>query len=94
MSDLCREAGRDDNSRVRVVALRALGERRDRADLPVFRNAFADDDSYQVQAEALRSIGKCGDGREMRFLEDARRLPSPRNVIRNAAEWAIQEISK
>jgi len=87
-------AARDENSRVRRTAIRLLGERSDPALSAFFRDRFAEDDSYQVQAEALRAIGRIGDRSQLLFLEEALEMPSPRDVIREAAEWAIETISK
>jgi len=58
-----------------------------------FRDTFDADSSYQVQAEALRAIGRSGDRDQLDFLRRAAETDSPRNVIRSAAEWAIEEIS-
>jgi aminopeptidase N len=83
----------DPHARVRVSALRALGERRDVRLLPFFRERFARDDSYLAQAEALRAIGRTGDASSLPFLDQAAAMPSPRHVIRAAAEWAKKEVA-
>jgi aminopeptidase N len=57
------------------------------------QDRFEIDDSYQVQAEILRSIGRLGDRRQLRFLRRAAGQPSHRDVVRQAAERAIEEIS-
>jgi aminopeptidase N len=59
-----------------------------------FRDRFTKDDSYQVQAESLRAIGRSGDRSQLPFLEEALEMRSPRDVIRKAAEWAIEKISE
>ncbi len=82
----------DAKSRVRVAALQALGDLKQRALVKFFEERFARDDSYLAQAEALRSIGKCGDKMALPFLERAAKMKSPRHVIRNAAEAALKEI--
>ena len=56
-----------------------------------FQTRFAEDDSYVAQAEALRSLGKQGDASVIPFLEEAARMKSPRNVVRNAATWALEQ---
>jgi HEAT repeat protein len=84
----------DENSRVRRTALRVLGELGDPGLIPFFQNRFAEDDSYVAQAEALRSIGRVGDERHLPFLRDALEVPSHQDVIRQAAEWSIAEISR
>ena len=60
--------------------------------MPFFRDRFASDSSYQVQAEALRAIGRSGRRDQLAFLRQAAEMDSPRDVIRAAAEWAIEEI--
>jgi HEAT repeat protein len=47
-----------------------------------------------VQAESLRAIGRSGDRSQLPFLEEALEMPSPSDVIRKAAEWAIEKISE
>ena len=81
-------------SRLRTAALQVLGEY-GRADLvPFFMDRFDKDDSYLAQAEALRSIGKCGNQTHLSFLEDAVEMKSYRNVIARAAESAITVIKQ
>ena len=87
-------AAEDVNSQVRRTAVRILGERRDPTLVHFFQERFAADDSYQAQAEALRAIGRTGDRRHLEFLRGALAIPSHQDVIRSAAEWAIEEISK
>jgi aminopeptidase N len=84
----------DNSSRVRTAALRILGDYRLDDLTGFFRERFESDDSYLVQAEALRSIGKCGDNMQLPFLVNAATMISPRDVIRRAAEWAIEELKK
>ena len=57
-----------------------------------FRDHFESDSSYLVQAEALRAIGRAGNRDQLDFLRQASGMDSPRDVIRAAAEWAIEEI--
>jgi len=91
--ELFKAAGGGENSRVRRTAIRLLGETRDPALVSLFRERFSADDSYQAQAETLRSIGRTGDRSQLPFLREALAVPSHQNVIRQAAEWAIAEIS-
>lgn len=84
----------DAKSRVRVAALKALGDFKQRDLLEFLQERFARDDSYLAQAEAVRAIGKCGDKSVLPFLQRAAKMKSPRNVIRNAAEAAKKEIDK
>jgi aminopeptidase N len=83
----------DQNSRVRVAALQALGDSKQAEHLTFFVERFEKDPSYLAQAEALRSIGKCGDSASAGFLEKAARMKSHRNVLKNAADWALKQIS-
>jgi aminopeptidase N len=87
--ELLKEKALDANSKVRVAALRRLGDSR-RADLvPFLQERFRLDDSYLAQAEALRALGKTGGASVRPFLEDAARLRSPRDVIGEAARAAL-----
>ncbi|MCP4453770.1 MAG: aminopeptidase, partial [Planctomycetes bacterium] len=85
---------RDQNSRVRAAALRALGDSRQPDLVAFFEVRFERDTSYLAQAEALRSIGKCGDSTSASFLEDAGKMPSHRQVLKRAADWALKEINQ
>ncbi len=87
-------AALDEDSRVRRAAIRALGERGDLNLSPFFKERFKQDDSYLVQAEALRAIGRSGDRNHLPFLREALEIPSHQDVIRQAAEWAMDELSK
>jgi aminopeptidase N len=92
--ELFRTAAADASSRVRRAAIRILGAVDDPALAEFFRERFTADDSYQVQAEALRAIGQTGDRSQLDFLRQASEMPSHRDVIRRAAEWAIEQISE
>ena len=87
-----KEVAEDENSKVRVEALKALGDMKDRELNPFFMERFRADDSYLAQAEALKSIGKTGDRRATEFLESALTMESPRDVVRRAAEWSLANI--
>ena len=90
---LLETAALDTDSRVRRAAMRLLGEIGDQALVPFFRSRFEADDSYQVQAEALRAIGRSGDRSQLAFLRQASEMPSYRDVIRQAALRAIEELA-
>ncbi len=92
--DLFKEKCEDANSKVRSSALQCLGDYGYPEFVPFFRERFENDDSYLVQAEALRSIGRCGNRSQLPFLEKAAKLNSPRNVIKVAAEIAIKTIGE
>ena len=83
----------DQNSRVRAAALRTLGDSKRTELVAFFVERFEKDDSYVAQAEALRSIGKCGDSSSAGFLEKAATMESPRGILRRAADWALKQIS-
>lgn len=89
-----KEKCEDENSKVRSAAIQNLGNYGYAELVPFFRECFENDDSYLVQAEALRSIGKCGNRSQLPFLEKATKLNSPRNVIKIAAEIAIKTIGE
>jgi aminopeptidase N len=80
----------DPKSAVRVAALRALGDLHERSLASFFQERYKEDDSYLVEAEALRSIGKCKDSAAIPFLQEASLRVSPENVIHTAAQEAIK----
>jgi aminopeptidase N len=82
----------DDKSAVRIAALGQLGEYQKPELVGFFKRRFNEDDSYLAQAEALRAIGRSGGKDSVPFLEEAARISSPRHVIRNAAQHALQEL--
>ena len=83
----------DRNSRVRAAALQALGDSRQVELVAFFVERFKKESSYLAQAEALKSIGKCGDGSSAGFLQNAAKMTSPRNILKKAAEKALKQIS-
>ena len=89
-----KEKCEDENSKVRVSTLQILGDYGNPELVRFFKDRFEKDDSYLAQAEALRSIGKCGDRSQLPFLEEKEKMSSPRNVIKNAAEFAAQTIKR
>ncbi|HUV12626.1 MAG TPA: HEAT repeat domain-containing protein, partial [Acidobacteriota bacterium] len=89
-----RERALDEDSRVRVTALEALGDTGDAGLVEFFVKRFVEDDSYLAQAEALRSIGKTDARSAQELLESAAEMKSPRDVIRRAATEALGEIKK
>ncbi len=88
--DFLKQRSLDPHSQVRATALRLLGDREDAGLVDFFKRRFEEDDSYVAQAEALRSLGKCGDDAVIPFLEEAAKMASPRNIIRSAAEGALE----
>ena len=88
--DLLKEKSRDDSSKVRIAALAALGDLGRPSLVGFFKERFLQDDSYYAQAEALRSLGKTGNKTLIPFLKKAMKMPSYRNVIKNAAERVLK----
>ena len=91
-ADLLQAAAGDESSKVRTTAIRLLGDARNPDWIDFFKARFDQDDSYLVQAEAIRSIGKAGDRAQVPFLEEALAVPSHQDVIRRAAESAMEEL--
>jgi aminopeptidase N len=83
---------KDKNSRVRTSTLRILGSYEDPAQARFFMERFEQDDSYAAQAEALNSLGRCGDRSHIPFLRKARAMTSPRNTISRSADTAIKAL--
>jgi len=86
------KALKDENSKVRVAAIYALGELNDPSLLHLFIKMYEKDDSYLVMAEALKSIGKIGNKSQLKFLKEAKKVKSSRNVVSSAAEQAMEMI--
>jgi len=91
---LFKQCSRDRNSRVRAAALRALAGLARSELAAFFKQRFERDDSYRAQAEALRAIGACGSERDLSFLRRAAKTPSPRRIIRKAAEDAVKALEE
>ena len=85
---------KDINSKVRLSAIRLLGDLKDPKMIKLFVNMFKSDESYAVKAESLRSIGKCGGKQQLTFLKAAQSERSYRNVVGRAATEAIAMIMK
>jgi len=84
----------DAHSRVRTAALAALGEFRQPALAAFFVKHFRQERSYVAQAEALKALGKTGDPEAESFLKEAEKIPSFRNIIRDAARQALKSPSR
>ena len=83
----------DPTSRVRAAALRVLGDLRDQALEPYFRERYDRDESYVAEAEAVRAIGKCGDTGSIPFLRQLSDVHSPNDMIHAAAVEALKELT-
>jgi len=82
----------DSNSKVRAASVKALGRSKDPGMLPDFKRIYETDESFLVRAEALIAIGENGHPSHLRFLNEAAKVRSPRNTLKNAAEQAIELI--
>ncbi len=74
---------------MRAVAVRRLASFKESAFLA---GRFQIEDSYVVQAEALRALGRCGDKGQVPLLKEALGMRSPRDVVKRAAEAALREL--
>jgi aminopeptidase N len=83
----------DPHSRVRKAALSALGEFRQPGMAAFFIKHFRQERSYLAQAEALKALGKTGDRAAEAFLKEAQKIPSFRNIIRDAARQALKSLN-
>ena len=84
----------DKNSKVRVSAVRILGDLKDPKLIKLFEKSFRSENSYAVQEELLRSIGKCGSKQQLAFLKEAETMKSYRNIVSKAANDASNMIMK
>jgi len=83
----------DSNSKVRAASIKALGQLKDPSMIRDFKSIYETDDSFLVRAEALIAIGENGNASHLRFLNEAAKVRSPRNTLKNAAEKSIELIS-
>ncbi len=81
---------KDKSSKVRAAAVNALGNYKKKELRAFFKQIFLKDNSYLVQAEALTALGKCGDPSDILFMEKAKNTDSPRNILKRAAQRAIE----
>lgn len=82
----------DPDSLVRAAALRMLAVTGDRTLAPYFEERYHKEDSYLVQAEAVRALGRCGGPQSLAFLREVKGTQSPRNVIALAAADALKRL--
>ena len=88
-----KKAAGDKNSRVRTAAIIAMGSLEDPSLRKFYMQTFNKDNSYAVQSETLIALGKCGKQSDISFLKNAMKRESYRDVVKNAAENAINAIS-
>ncbi len=89
-----KQTSEDEHPAVRAAALKSLGELKDVSLTQFLQDRFRKEDSYKAQAEALRALGKSGNSSSIPLLREATAMSSPRNIIRDAAERALEEIQK
>ncbi len=92
--ELLRERAFDENGKVRVAALRLLGELESAEHASFFMERFEADDSYLAQAEAVKALGRIVDASRRQVLEKAATMESPRDVIATAARAALEALEK
>jgi aminopeptidase N len=93
-TDLFKACLMDKNSKVRVSAIRILGDLKDPKLIKLFERTFKTENSYAARAESLRSIGKCGSKQQLAFLKEAETKKSYRNIISKASADARSIIMK
>lgn len=88
------QALQDSHSHVRSLAIKLLGETKQIDIQNIYREAYAGDPSYLVQAEAIRALGKLQLSADKPLFEEVKGTKSPRNVLRQAGQWALDQIEK
>jgi len=86
-----RERALDPKPDVRAAAVRRLAAFKDSAFLA---GRFRAEDSYVVQAEALRAIGNCGGRGQLPLLREAAAMRSPHDILKRAAEAALTALGE
>ncbi|MBK7873371.1 MAG: HEAT repeat domain-containing protein [Saprospiraceae bacterium] len=84
----------DEYSRVRALATTLLGDSKQANLHDLYKKLYETDPSYLVQAEAIRALGKLKRPAEQAFFEKVSKEKSPRNLLRNAANWALEQLKK
>jgi aminopeptidase N len=93
-SRLLERTSLDSDSRVREASLRVLSGS-DEPRLAWFCSTrFREDESYVVQAAALRCLGHSGDASVTPLLEEAAGMVSPRDVVGRAAREALAMLGR
>ncbi len=75
-----------------MAAVGALGNTHGSGVINKLREIFETDESYLVMAEALKSLGKCGNKSQLAYLREAGKVDSHRNVVGKAAILATEMI--
>ena len=86
--DMIKASLDDEKSNVRQSAVRILGDQKDKKYLKLMKKVYESDPSYIVQAEAIRSIGKCGGIGQIEYIKKA----ASRNTHRSTVERAASDI--
>ncbi len=92
--EICLRALKDSHSRVRTESVRILGIAEDAGFADLFKDVYMAEDSYRVQSEALRALGKLKNASNKHFFEEAVLVDSPRGMIKKAAVWSLKELLK
>ena len=82
----------DQHSQVRATAVRLLGTLQQPQLAEEFIRIYETDDSYIVQAEAIRALGKLKNNQHRSFFEKAATEKAPRDILRQAAKWALEQL--
>ncbi len=83
----------DANSKVRAAVVRKLASMKSRSQIPFLESHFEKESSYVVQAEIVRAIAGTRDPAVKLFLEKSSRLPSHRDIVRQAALRGLEELN-
>lgn len=92
-ADILKKAAKDERSKVRGTAIRALGAINDPKLKPYFKDTFKNDNSYFVKSEAIIAIGKHGNKSDLPFLKKAELQKSYNDVVGKAARKYIALIN-
>jgi aminopeptidase N len=92
LPDQAKVALKDPHSQVRATAVQLLGDQQLAEWAQEFLRIYRSDDSYIVQAAALRALGKGKQPRYRSLYEEAMNTASPRDIIQRAATWALEQL--
>ena len=84
----------DQHSRVRAAATRLLGETVQMELRHLFRNIYHRESSYIVQNEAIRALAKLKVAEDKSLFEEVTRTKSPRNILHQAGQWALEQLDQ
>ncbi len=84
----------DEHSQVRAAGIKHLGKMKEPEFRDLFLDSYNNDDSYVVQAAAIRALGAIGSVSDLEFFKQVSKKKSPRDLFQRAGEWALNEIEK